>query len=115
MFKDIKHLDAQNPVIGSLIREVDVCKKTNLIKFLDRAPNIKDLEIRSRLNRLSEKKKEFFNRGDDNNNNDNKNNNNNNNRAENNFLPPPPPPPPPFEFFNTPSVPNVGNFLSNNI
>ena len=27
LFKDVKHFDAQNPVIGSLIKEVDVGKK----------------------------------------------------------------------------------------
>ena len=27
LLKDIKHFDAQNPVIGSLIREVDIGKK----------------------------------------------------------------------------------------
>ena len=27
LLKDVKHFDAQNPVIGSLIREVDIGKK----------------------------------------------------------------------------------------
>ena len=27
LFKDVKHFDAQNPVIGSLIKEIDVGKK----------------------------------------------------------------------------------------
>ena len=56
LFNDVKHFDAQNPVIGSLIKEVDVGKKKkDLSKFLDKAPDIIDLEIQSRLNKLSEK------------------------------------------------------------
>ena len=39
LFKDVKLNDAQNPVIGSLIKVVDVSKKKKkiLIKFLDKA------------------------------------------------------------------------------
>ena len=44
-FKDVKHFDAQNPVIGSFIKEVDVGKKKELSKFLDEATNIRNLEI----------------------------------------------------------------------
>ena len=95
LFKDVKHFDAQNPVIGSLIKEVDLGRKKDLSKFLDKAPDIRDLEIQSRLNNLSEKN-EFFNRGDNN----------------NFFLPNPPPlplgpppPPPPSDLFNIPNVP----------
>ena len=32
-FKDIKHFDAQNPVFGSLIKEVDVGKKRISVDF----------------------------------------------------------------------------------
>ena len=80
---------------------------------MDKVPDIRDLEIQSKLNKLREKN-EYFKRSDNKNNNNN-NNNNNKNRGRNNFLPPPLPPPPPFEFFNTPSVPNVGDFLNNNV
>ena len=55
MFKDVKHFEAQNPIIGSLIKEVDIGKKKDLSKFLDKTPDIRDLEIRSRLNKLREK------------------------------------------------------------
>ena len=104
LFKDVKHFDAQNPVIGSLIKEVDVGKKKDLSKFLHKAPDIRDLEIQSRLNNLSEKN-EFFNRGDNN----------------NFFLPNPPPlplgpppPPPPSDLFNIPNVPRNDKCLNNN-
>ena len=52
----------QNPVIGSLIREVDIGRKKGLSKFLDKAPNIRDLELRSGLNKFCDGR-EFFNRG----------------------------------------------------
>ena len=57
LFKDVKYFDAQNTVIGSLIKEVDVGekKKKDLSKFLDKASDIRDLEIQSRLNKISEK------------------------------------------------------------
>ena len=55
MFKDAKHFDTQKTVIGSLIREVDIGKKKDLRKFLDKAPDIRDLEIQSRLKKFSEK------------------------------------------------------------
>ena len=63
LFKDVKHFDVQNPVIGSLIKEVDIGKKKDLSKFVDKAPDIRDLEIQSRLNKLRGKS-EFFNRVD---------------------------------------------------
>ena len=103
LFKDIKHFDAQNPVIGSLIRKADIGKKKYLSKFLDKAPDFRELEICSRLNKLRERN-DFF----------NNNNNNNHNNGGNNFLsilpspphigyensnkfPPPAPPPPPLQ------------------
>ena len=105
MFKDVKHFDAQNPEIGSLVKEVDVSKKKDLSKFLDKAPDIRDLEIQSRLKKRSEKN-ECFNRGD----------------SINFFLPNPPPPPlgpppppPIFDLFNIPiNVPRIDKLLNNN-
>ena len=104
LFKDVKHFDAENPVICSLIKEVDVVKKKDLSKFLDKATNIRDLEIQSRLNKLSEKN-EFF------------------NRRDNNifFLPNAPPPPLgpsppalPSDLFNIPNILKTNEFLNNN-
>ena len=45
LFKDVKHFDAQNSLIGSLIREVDIGKKKGLSKFFDKAPDIRDLSL----------------------------------------------------------------------
>ena len=33
LFKNLKHFDAQNSVIGNLIKEIDICKKKDLSKF----------------------------------------------------------------------------------
>ena len=55
MFKDAKHFDAQNPIIGYLIKEVDIGKNMDLSKFLDKALNIRDLQFQSRRNKLREK------------------------------------------------------------
>ena len=63
-------------------------EKKGLSKFLAKAPDIRDLEIRSGLKKLREKDK-CLNKGNDNNNNNNSNNNNNI------FLQPPPYPPRP--------------------
>ena len=78
--------------------------KKDLSKFLDKAPDIRDLEIQSRLKKCSEKN-ECFNRGD----------------SINFFLPNPPPPPlgpppPPLpsDLFNIPNVPRIDKFLNNN-
>ena len=88
LFKNLKHFDAQNPVIGNLIKEIDIGKKKDLSKILKGAPGIIDLELMLRLNRVRDDK--TFN-ADRNNNNDNNNNN----------LPPTPPPAPYF-------LPNFG-------
>ena len=73
LFKDIKHFDAQYARIGSLIQEVDIQKRKVLSKFLAKAPDIRDLAIRPKLNKLHEKDA-FFNKGNGNNNNNNNNN-----------------------------------------
>ena len=74
LFKELKHFDVQNPLIGNLIMEIDIGKKKHLSKMLKGAPDILDLELRLKLNRLRDD--EIFNP-------DRNNNNNNNN------LPPP--------------------------
>ena len=76
-------------------------------KLLDKAPDIRDLEIRSGLDKLCEKD-DFFNKGNDNNN------------KNNNFFIPPPPPPTPPEFSRQnfppplPHSPNLNDFFLDN-
>ena len=90
IFEDISTCDAENPIVGSLLRELDVGKKSlasDLIKNASGPPG-QNFEIEKRLNKL--KDFEPINR----------NNNNNNNLTpppsppsfppSNGFLPPPP-------------------------
>ena len=80
VFEDISTFDAENPIVGSLLREIDISKKqsdSDFIKSLPGQPG-KEFEIQKRLDRLKGKS------GFDNNRRDN-NNNNNNNGGSNNF------------------------------
>ena len=54
VFKIMQHFDVKNPVIGSLIQEIDIRKKDVTGKRLAKAPNIKDFEIKYRLDRLTQ-------------------------------------------------------------
>ena len=105
LFKDLKHFDTQNPVIGNFIREVDIGKKKDLSKFLSQVPDVKDLELQLRLNKLR-LRNEFFDSGD---------NNNNNNDP---FIAPPPPPQRPQPPYVPPrpafQQPNLSDLFSNN-
>ena len=58
MFKDILKFDKQNPIISSLLGEIEGGKLTDeLVKtFLDLTPSIKDLEV-ERLENLKESNK----------------------------------------------------------
>ena len=118
MFEDLKYFDAQNPVIGNLIKKTDIGKKKDLSKTLKGALGIIDLELRLRLNRLRDD--ETFNPDSNNNNNNNNNNsdNNNNNDNNHNLLPPPPPSPPPPPNFGPNQLhqppPSPTNFLDQN-
>ena len=79
VFKDISTFDVQNSIIGSLLKEVDLAKKDTTISIIKKAPNVKEVEIKSCLQALR---------------------NRNNNNDENNLPPPtfspyqPPPPAP---------------------
>ena len=95
VFQDISTFDAQNPVVGSLLRELDIRKKDIASDLVKKAPKpglIND--IQKRLDALREDN--FF------------NNHNNNNFSPppsppptfNNFIPPPKPPPSPPSFNN---------------
>ena len=55
LFKEVSNFDAQNPVIGSLSREKDVGKKNTSSNFLKKAPNVNDVVLKHRLDRLKKK------------------------------------------------------------
>ena len=79
VFEDISTFDAENPIVGSLLRELDLKKKqsdSDFIKSLPSQPG-KEFEIKKRLDRLRQGGKNF--RGKNNNSAGNNNNNNNNN------------------------------------
>ena len=103
VFEDISTFDAENPIVGSLLRQIDIKKKqsdSDFIKSLPSQPG-KEFEIQKRLDRL---------KGTDNN--EFRNNNNNaggggnsggtNLNLENYGLNQPPP-----------SLPNIEDFIDN--
>ena len=56
VFVDVSTFDAENSIVGSLIREIDLNKKqtdSDFIKSLSSQPG-KEFEIKKRLNRLSD-------------------------------------------------------------
>ena len=59
VFEDISTFDAENPIVGSLLRELDVGKKnlsSDLIKQTPTPPGF-DMAIRNRLNRIKDRQK----------------------------------------------------------
>ena len=98
VFEDISTFDAKNPIVGSLLREIDIKKKkqsdSDFIKSLPSQPG-KEFEIQKRLDRLRGIDRTNFN---DNNNNSNPGGGTN----LNNFNLGPPP-----------SQPNIENFIEN--
>ena len=56
VFKDISTFDAQNPIIGSLLKELDIGKKRYHKHFNKKAPNPVDIEVQSRLDALKNNK-----------------------------------------------------------
>ena len=103
MFEDISTFDAENPIVGSLLREIDIKKKQSESDFIKSIPSQpgKEFEIQKRLARLRGISRTSFN--------DNNNNNNNNNHINPggggtnlNFNPGPPP-----------SLLNIEDFIEN--
>ena len=98
MFEDISTFDAENPIVGSLFREIDVKKKqsdSNFIKSLPGQPG-KEFEIKKWLDRLRGISSSFDKK-------DNNFNNNNNNDDDPDLFGPGGAPPP---------VPNLEDFLN---
>ena len=106
VFEDISTFDAENPMVRSLLREIDLNKKQTDSNFI-KSPPIhpgKEFEIKKRLDRLRGIKRV----DDENNNNNNSNNNNNNNGNDGGgggdlFGPP---------RSTIPTVPNINNLLN---
>ena len=98
LFKDVANFDAQNPVIGSLLREIDLGKRrTNndlIKKSLSKAPDINDLILFQRFKKFKEAPINYNNNNDndDDDNSDNNINNSKNFNYDNISLSPPPSP-----------------------
>ena len=72
VFEDVSTFDAENPIVGSLLREIELNKKqtdSDFIKSLPSQPG-KEFEIKKRLDRLRGITDDENNRGNNNNNND---------------------------------------------
>ena len=101
MFEDISTFDAENPIVGSLLREFDIKKKQSDSDFIKSLPSQtgNKFEIKKRLDILRHGGK-----------NSNFGNNNNNNNNNNNFSSGGDPP-----SFGTggdpPSLPSIEDFL----
>ena len=105
LFKDVVNFDAQNPVIGSLLREIDLGKRSTnndlIKKFLSKAPDINDKILLQKFKKFKETPINY-NDNDDNDDDDNNPNNSKNFNYNNISLSPPPSPVKLGDIFETP-------------
>ena len=96
LFKDVANFDVQNPVIGSLLREIDLGKRSTnsdlIKKSLSKAPDINDTIWLQRFKKFKETPINYNDNDDDDDNNDNIINNSKNFNYNNISLSPPPSP-----------------------
>ena len=87
VFEDISTFDAENPIVGSLLKELDIGKKDVASKLMKKAPRppILDDYLKNRLNKLKDRPEPK----------DDDNNNLSPPPSPPSFPSPPPPPPPP--------------------
>ena len=99
IFKDKAKFDIQNPVIGGIYNELlsDKQKEKKQIEEIGKAPDVRDIDIKKRLDSLGKFNKGITDDDDDDDDDDNNNNNNNNNNVGNldfgNLIQPPSPGP----------------------
>ena len=86
LFKDGTHFDAQNPIIGSLLREIDLGKNKTKSSLISTAPDINDTVLLHRFKNFKETPINYNDNDDDENNGNNIKNSKNNNY--NNISPP---------------------------
>ena len=109
LFKDVTNFDAQNPVIGSLLREIDLAKNKTKSSLISKPPDINDTILLHRFKKFKETPINY-NDNDDDDNTDNNITNSKNFNYNNISLSPPPSPvkvgnifetaPPSFNFNN---------------
>ena len=75
VFEDISTFDGENPIVGSLLREIDIKKKQSVSDFIKSLPSHpgKEFEIKKKLDKLRGKNNTFSDNNDNNNNNNNSN------------------------------------------
>ena len=103
VFEDVSTFDVENPIVGSLLREIDLNKKqtdSDFIKSIPSQPG-NEFEIQKRLDKLRDVKRY-------NNKNNNSNNNSNNNCGD---LFPPQPLDPGNNIGPPPSIPKIQDFI----
>ena len=102
MLKDVANFDVQNPVIGSLLREIDLGKRSTncdlIKKSLSKSPGINDTILLQRFKKIKETPINYNDNDDDDDDDDDDDNNDNNINNSKNFnynnisLSPPPSP-----------------------
>ena len=91
MFKDVTNFDAQNPVIGSLLREIDLGKNKTKSSLISTAPDINGTILLHRFKKFKETPINYNDNDDDDNNVNNINNSKNFNYNNISLSPPPSP------------------------
>ena len=88
VFEDISTFDAENPIVGSLLKELDIGKKNLTSNLVEKTPRplIFDDYLKNKLNKLKDRPKPKD---------DDDNNNNLSPPSSPLSFPPPPPPQPP--------------------
>ena len=75
LFKDVATFDAQSPIIGSLLREIDLAKKRKESALIDKqlqgAPSVNDTILIQRFKKFKETPVNYNNNNDDDDNDDN--------------------------------------------
>ena len=79
LFKDVANFDAQNPIIGSLLREIGLGKNKTKSSLISTAPDINDTILLHRFKKFKETSINYNNNDDD----DGDNNDNNINNSKN--------------------------------
>ena len=108
LFKDVANFDAQNPAIGSLLKEIDLGKNNNKSSLISTASDINDTILLHRFKKIKETPINYNDNDDDDDNKDNNINNRRNINYNNVSLSPPLSPIKVSNIFET--VPPLFNF-----
>ena len=113
LFKDVANFDAQNLVIGSLLRKIDLGKNNTKSSLISTAPDINGTILLQRFKNILKTPINYNDNDNDDDDDDNNTNNNQNNNYNNIFLSPPQSPINLGSIFETPLAPSF-NFNNDN-